>query len=264
MSDTSQDDWATDVAPPPKKKGLPSWLLFCGGGCLIFFVLAVIGIFLLVDSFKDMANPEAQWSALEESIPMDARPNEMRMAMGFSIMGTETWTMAHDSGYMVMIIKNDGASQEEREEVFGGNAASAGIPGLSEINEPSAGTVMVQGRDLPVARFKSQSMGQGAQQGCFVDITPEGEAGMVLFYIFTDGRSKGDTAVTDEFVTEILKPFLIGPDRQIYAPSGPHPQLGKTSMDLENAFQAQIKNAESSTAPVEIPESVEEPIEEDE
>ncbi len=254
MSDTSQDNWATDVAPPPAKQGLPSWLLFCGGGCLIAVLLGVVGIFLIYDNLKDTLNPEAQWTTLEAALELDARPNEMAVIGGIGMFGTQGWMMAHDSGYVVMIIKNADGSEEELNELFGGNVKSSGIPGLTEIEDHEQGEITVQGRVLRSSRFKSKTPGQ-AQQARFVEITPEGESGFVLLYVVSNGQTNGDLPIGDAAVNDLLRAFVIGPDRTVYVPDGPHPQAGQTSLE-EGDFKSKFK---ASATTVETIEEVEAP-----
>jgi len=235
MSDTSQDDWAEEMAPPPKKKGLPGWLLFCGGGCLIFMVLAVIGGFLLFGVVKDAVNPEIQWASLEQEIEIDARPNEMRIMGGGGLAGTRTWMLSRDGGFMVTIIRNSNADASEREALFGGGKGADVNLGVTESKTIGSGEIMVQGRMLDFVNMTTTSGGH-SQAMRMVDITPEGDAGMTVIQVVATRMSKAGDTIGDDVIREILKPFVIGPDREIYVPDGPHPQEGQKSFDAEKTF----------------------------
>ena len=42
MSDTSWEGEASEA--PPRKKGMPKWLWFCGGGCLFMLLIGCFAI----------------------------------------------------------------------------------------------------------------------------------------------------------------------------------------------------------------------------
>ena len=39
------EEWADEPEVPKKKGGLPGWLWFCGGGCLIAVILGLWSVF---------------------------------------------------------------------------------------------------------------------------------------------------------------------------------------------------------------------------
>jgi hypothetical protein len=237
MPETLQDDWTEDSTPPPAKKGLPSWLLFCGGGCLITMILGVVGVYFIYDTFKDVANPEVQWAELEKAIPMDARPNDLKMGFGGGLAGTDGWFLSDGNGQILFILAESDASAEDRNAAFSDEMEGSGLPGVSEISDVNTGEIMVQGRVLPISRFTANSGGQTVPS-CMVDITPEGALGYVMANIQRPGQKGKNSVISDDDIRDLLKAFIIGgPDREIYVPDGPHPQAGKTSMDLESFGQ---------------------------
>ena len=65
----------------PKKKGLPTWLWFCGSGCLVMVILFVVGIGWVVKEAKKLADPELQWPKLAEVLPFEERPDNIELQM---------------------------------------------------------------------------------------------------------------------------------------------------------------------------------------
>lgn len=214
----TEQEWADEPTVPEKKKGLPGWLWFCGGGCLIAVVLAVVLGFFLVREFNKATDPELQWSRLEETIAMDVRPPEMDLLFGWDA-GLDVWMFQDQRGYMTLIYYFDESQAEARDEIFQEGFEGGGIQGLNKIEDPQFGEVEVQGRVLPVQRFYqeggSSSPTPGAPEtgqgpAAFVDITPEGNPGFMMLFMI---RVNSDEPVPDEFIQEMLAPFHVGPNR---------------------------------------------------
>jgi hypothetical protein len=225
MSD-EQEDWADEPAVPPKKRGLPGWLMFCGGGCLIAVILGAIAGYLLVREVKEAMDPEAQWERLGESIAYDARPPELNMMFGWNV-GVDVWVVEDKRGYIAIIYDFGESEADSRDEIFSENFKGGGVPGLSNIDDPEVGEVMVQGRALPIVRFQNQGginfggqeevAGQGA--ACFLDLTSEGDPGFKMLFLMR--ATGGKEPIPDSAVQDILEPFLIGPAHETYVvPTG--------------------------------------------
>jgi len=222
---SEQEEWAEEPVVPPKKGGLPGWLLFCGGGCLIAVILGTIGAFFMVKEVQKMIDPEVQWESLEESFELDERPPELTMMFG-SHIGIDLWMIQDNRGYIAAIYDFGEAEAQDRDELFSEDFQGGGVPGLSKIEDPEVGEVAVQGRTLPIVRFINQGgfnpggqeevAGQGG--ACFVDLTAEGVPGFqMLFLMRMDGKKD---PISDEAVQQFLEPFVIGPKRQLYSAPG--------------------------------------------
>ncbi len=243
----SEEEWTEETVVPPKKKGFPSWLMFCGGGCLIAVILGVIATFLIVDQVKEAMNPDAQWARLEEAIELDARPPELQLMFGWSI-GMDIWMLRDSRGYIVAIYDFGESEAAGRDELFSDEFEGGGLPGLNEIEDAQLDMITVQGREIPVQRFHNtggfnpggndQVSGSGA--ACFVDITPEGDMGFMMLFMMRDPSQNSDMAeepIEAEAIQEVLKPFVIGPDHDTYFAPGPHPQSGQSKVDFEEVFE---------------------------
>ena len=145
----SEQDWADEPAVPPKKKGLPGWVLFCGAGCLILMVLGAIGAYFAVKEVQQMVDPEAQWARLDESLPMDERPPELNMMFGMGI-GIDMWMISDNRGYIAAVYDFGESEAEGRDEIFSEDFTGGGVPGMNQIEDPELGEVVVQGRTLPI------------------------------------------------------------------------------------------------------------------
>jgi len=227
MADHEQpadDDWAETTAPPPKKKGIPGWLMFCGGGCLIAMILGAIGTFFLVGEVKKAMDPEAQWARLEEAFEIEGRPTELTPMFGVSL-GMDFWMFQDSRGYVAVIYDFGESQAEGRDELFSEDFTGGGVPGLSKIEDPTVAEVLVQGRALPVVHFQNQGgfnaggsevNGQGG--ACFVDITPEDSLGFQMVFLMRDpgqGNASNDP-IPDQAIQDFLEPFVIGPERETY------------------------------------------------
>ncbi|MFT7486068.1 MAG: hypothetical protein ACI9F9_001921 [Candidatus Paceibacteria bacterium] len=230
---------------PPKKKGIPSWLLFCGSGCLIAIVLTVIGGFLLFEQGKKMINPDLQWDKMEQVVEMDARPHELRIMFGWNL-GMDVWMMRDKRGYIVAVYDFGESDADSRDEIFGENFSGGGLPGVNKIEDTALGDVVVQGRTLLIQRFMNSGgvdFGNGGASGggagCFVDITPEDDLGFTMLFMMKDPSKNEEDVnepISDEAIQALLTPFVIGPDRTPYVSPGPHPQDGVDQLDFDKDF----------------------------
>lgn len=224
----SEEEWADAPTMPPKKKGFPGWLMFCGGGCLIALILGGIGGYFVFGEIKKAMDPEEQWARLEESFELDARPPELQPMFGFSL-GLDFWMFMDERGYIAVIYDFGEAEAEGRDELFSEDFEGGGISGLNKIENPEVSQVSVQGRAIDVVRFENKggfSMGGSEQmsgQGpaCFVDITPDDDPGFKMLFLMRD-PSKGakKEPISDQAIQDFLAPFLIGPDRSVYVSEG--------------------------------------------
>ena len=243
----SDEEWTEEAIVPPKKKGLPSWLLFCGGGCLIAVILTVVAGFLIFDQVKQAVDPSQQWARMEESVAMDARPPELEVMFGWSI-GIDFWMLRDSRGYIVAIYDFGEAEAKDRDNLFSDDFSGGGLPGISEIEDTELAVVTVQGRELPIQRFQNtggfnpggQGSGGGNGAACFVDITPEGDPGFLMLFMMrepTGDKEQQDEAITDEAIQQLLEPFVVGPEREMYVAPGPHPRAGQSEVDFDEVFK---------------------------
>lgn len=209
----AEEEWVEAPAPPPEKRGVPGWLWFCGGGCLIAVVLAIVGGFFLWDVVKDAIDPDKQWPKFEEFVQFDERPTEWNIiGIPNPFPGVEAFTLADsEENSMTLLVFPDG-QREEADNLFSGELEGSGVSGVSKIENVEEGEVVVQGRTLPIVTF-TQSHFMDAMdglQGAFVDLTPEGGTRPLLLQIMRQDR---ENRVSEELLTEWLAPFHIGPDR---------------------------------------------------
>src|SRR5688572_30506234 len=84
------EDWGDIENVPKQKRGLPKWLLFCGGGCLVALVLGGIAgyfVFKLIEEGKDQ---DVQYPKLEQHIGLDHRLSDYEL-FGIEIAGSESY-----------------------------------------------------------------------------------------------------------------------------------------------------------------------------
>ncbi len=240
------DEWADGPEIPKKKRGLPGWLWFCGGGCLIAVVLAVVGGFLMVGRFKQAMDQDAQWEKLAQTVEMDARPS------GWMIVGMDFVPMIPFDGFVftdntgrtfnLMILPPKEAG--EMEEVFSGDFQGGSFLGLQSMEDVTQGTIQIQGKEFQIVRFTQEVVVQGKQNGALIDITPEDSTDFWLLQAVVPG-SQG--AVTDEYITNFLAPFHIGPAHVPYVGASEESPALDTTLILEE----EVPEPPSSEQPIE-------------
>lgn len=214
--------WSEEEAGPPKKRGIPTWLWFCGGGCLLAVLFAIVAIGLVYRVVSKGRDPEAQKAAVAKILPYDEWPAEMKPVFGMQMLG-EQYTFEDTRGFQEQLQLHKGRDGTEgRRNMF--EADPPKFPqnlGVMKFEDMKPGTVEIQGRDLHVIRmrvelaaFITQFMSKEAKgklpSMAFVDLTPENLDGMLLLQVT---RLRGDDPITDDEIRGILKPFHVGPNR---------------------------------------------------
>jgi hypothetical protein len=236
MTETTWEGEASEA--PPKKKGMPKWLWFCGGGCLIMVVIAAIGAFFVVRSVQEMVDPETQWAQLSEVLPYEERPDYeiigipfMKFIPGFD--GMWTLMVQHDTSGSIMAFSGGEVSAEDLFDPEQNEIDFGELTGNMGQHDFEVGTITVQGRELTIARFRSHSLegddppaGEEEEEekegGGFLDqitkkavarvnLTPEDEVERVV--VLEYAKQGTLERVSDDEIIDFLEPFLIGPER---------------------------------------------------
>lgn len=219
-------DFDDQPVAPPRKRTFPLWLLFCGGGCLLAILGAVVAAGLVFNQFKGFSDPEVQWPRLEEHIAVDERPEELSLLFGGGMMGIEMFTFEDSRGYAVIFqFFGFGEADEARDQLFDPEFTGS-VAGLGGRKDLQAGTIDIQGRELDVIRFYQFDSGDEGEAGegdadpparfgvsALVDLTRPGEPGLLVVQIVRAGQVSVGGPVPDEYIRELLAPFSVGPDR---------------------------------------------------
>lgn len=218
----AETTWTEEGQGIPKKKGIPTWLWFCGGGCLLAVLVAVVVVGLGMRAFKTATDPEVQKKKVALILPYDEWPKEMRPMFGFQVVG-EQYTFQDSRGFQEQIQLHRGRDGVDgRKQLFQSNPPK--FPKdlvVMKFEDLAPGTVDVQGRSLAVIRMRMEFSGvlgqvmpaeAKNQMGpmAFVDLTPEGLEGMMLMQVT---RTKGADPISDDEIRTILEPFHVGPKR---------------------------------------------------
>lgn len=212
MNDTT---WG-DETLPPKPKRIPTWLYFCGGGCVLAVILAVVVAVFAFDYFKGWGSPEKQLPALAEALPFDEPlppETEFQMAIRFPF----DWFVFTDSrGFMLQFIVVPESKAAELRETILNPEFSGGFMGKGNREDIEEALVRVQGREVRGLRYLqrgggSQGEGQGGEgPGLVLEIGPESGGNLIILQML---RMSGEGKITDEEVRDVLKPFHVGPER---------------------------------------------------
>jgi hypothetical protein len=219
----SEQGWDDGIDAPPQKRGVPGWLWFCGGGCLL---VIVIGIGLLVwgkKLYDEGRDSEQQWPRLAQVLPFDERPPDLSLQMYLPIP-VPFYTLKHEDGYVLLVFDLDPSEAKDFGQVFTPDFEGGGsVFGFGGVKNPELSQVDVQGRELTVQRFYQEGRDQGEDadaestgQSAFVDVTPPDHVGMVAVQIIR--VEPGEGPLTDDEIRDVLSGFHIGPD---YVPPPP-------------------------------------------
>ena len=214
--------WTEEGPTAPRRKGVPTWLWFCGGGCLLAVLLAVVVAGIGYRLFKTATDPEVQKQKVAKILAYDAWPEEMTPRFGMQVVG-EQYTFEDRRGFQEQIQLHKGQQGlDGRKKMFESNPPE--FPkdlGVMEFEKLDPGTVEIQGRELDLLRMRLRFTGLMAKfmpkevqdqigSMVIVDLTPDDLEGMLLMQIT---RIRGDGPITDEEIRAILKPFHVGPRR---------------------------------------------------
>ena len=222
----AETTWTEDSPGEAPKKRVPTWVWFCGAGCLAMIVLGIILAVFFVGFVKNATDPEKQWTAIEKILPYDERPAEMTPIISINV-GAEQFTIHDSRGYDIQIQHYPASRAEElRSQLFGEKPElPKHMLGL-KFESMTPGTVDVQGRELHVLRLRGSlpefvrkmMPKEGNEQLAnmlFADVTPEGRDDLVIWQMSrSPDRRKSDHEsgpITDEEIRSELKPFRIGP-----------------------------------------------------
>lgn len=214
----SESNWGEEGAAPAKKRSVPTWLWFCGGGCLAAVVVGVILAAVLFSKAKEWGQAEMQLPELAKALPFDEPlPAEMQFKFVMPVPGLQMYVFEDQRGYATVVyVSSPGNADELRRTVLNEkyDGAMFNMGGRKDL---AASQVDVQGRELKVLRFYQLHGAGGAgdersQQGqsAIVDLTPEGATGLVVLQVIRGG---GDAPISDEELRTLLKPFHVGPNR---------------------------------------------------
>jgi hypothetical protein len=243
MTETNWEGEASEA--PLKKKGMPKWLWFCGSGCLVMIVIVGVLSVFAVREVQKMVDPDTQWAELAEVLPYDEpRPDYtiigmpmMKLIPGFD--GMWTLMVSNQTSGSIMVFSGgeveaaDLFDPEQNEIDFGEITGNMG-----QFNFELE-TILVQGRELQVARFRSHELNEEGEEpadaaasedeeeesGGFLDemakaikksvarvnLTPEDELDRVI--VLEYAKQGTLERVSDEELLDFLESFHIGPDR---------------------------------------------------
>lgn len=223
----SDSQWA-DQETVQKKKAIPTWAWFCGGGCLLLVLVLVIGGVFTARAFKGMMDPEEQWPKLEKILPFEERPQNLDMVFGMNILGqTQQYTLLDSRGFTAVIQSVSGPQGANmRKQMFDAEEPKlVGNMGMLDFENAQKTTIDVQGRDLRVVRLE-MALGEmmqlipgveedmeesGGGHMAYVDLTEEGDSGMMWLQYTRRGGDGGP--ITDDDIRAFFEPFQVGPNR---------------------------------------------------
>lgn len=224
----SEAQWSPDPSEAPKKKSLPKWVWFCGGGCLLALIVGIVALVVVGNFIKKATDPEVTEPALQKVLPHDELPPEMQISI-YNSIGIEQFTLMDSRGFQLQIQVHGGEDgARAREQMFQKDVPE--FPkdlGVMKFEDLKKATVDIQGREIPVIRMKMEFTGilgsvmpeeAKSQMGSMMwaDLSPDAQAGgadehsLILLQVM---RMKGAGEITDDELRDLLKPFHIGTKR---------------------------------------------------
>jgi hypothetical protein len=212
------DDW--DSGGSGAKKGVPKWIWFCGGGCLLMILFLVVVAIFAVGWVRDGADKEKQWPNVEHVLHYDERHPGYELVWGQRIpfVGVEIYTFTQNEAAIpegaarltAVLMKFPAGAADEAAQMLDAEQQEQG--------EVSEVVVNVQGRDLEGLRLTNQGGGSPFPGG------PKQESGATLMVALHESgatepvvlmliRANSTTEVSDDDLVQFLDPFHVGPDR---------------------------------------------------
>jgi len=206
MTNDEVEEWG-DVAEASSKKGMPTWLFFCGGGCLIAVILTAVGGFFAVQFVKDMVDPAVFWPKVDSLVTVDSpMPERFQPVMSISVAGTQQFQFLDKDTLLLVQVFSPPSSEEAG---FESNLfqEDPSFPGMM-LEHQDNGVMTIQGRELPFVEAKSDLIAT-KQRVLFLNATTDGGELVIMSFIHDDGSR----AIPREDVSDLLQVFHIGPDR---------------------------------------------------
>ncbi len=197
----TEADWGEEGAKP-RKRGVPAWVWWgCGGGCLLMTLvagaLAVAGIFVA----RNATDEEKQWPRLGEVMAFDQRPANIRLQFGISF-GVNQFVMTDEANRIHATL----TEYPDRESASSQMDPDPGGPlALIAPVDPEKGELEVQGRAVPVLRFrrlKAEPETEELGHGIRLDLTGDTGKPRIL-----EMRRLGEDPLDAEDVAAFLAPF---------------------------------------------------------
>ncbi|MAE27860.1 MAG: hypothetical protein QF724_10195 [Planctomycetota bacterium] len=217
----SKDDFGDleALASKPTKRRLPTWLWFCGGGCLLAILLVILGGIFVFNKIEEATDDETQWALLSEVLSYDERPDNLELMMGMHILNYDQFQFVDlDNGWQFVVVTiegDDGA--KARQELFYDEEVHFpdSVGGQVNFEGLDRSDLVTQGRSLAVVRVDMKIAGilkklmpeEGLKAAsgsmAFIDVTvPDGQ--FVYLQVQTSGTSERPT---DEQLVALISPF---------------------------------------------------------
>lgn len=206
----SAGDWGEGGAAAPKKRRIPSWVWWgCGGGCLLVTLAVAAFAIFAVRLYREGTDPEKQWPRLQEVLSFEQRPANLELEFGVSIGAEQFHLVDRANGLRATLIEYPSTASGDYQQLMDPDFE---LPmGLGKLVEPQAGTLTIQGREVPCLRFariEPASAGEGFGPGIRLDLTGERVHPRTL-----ELRRRGEKPIEDAEVELFLAPFQVWAER---------------------------------------------------
>lgn len=211
-------NWGSSEAPV-KKSGLPKWMLWCGGGCLLALVLGGIAAFALFKFGKafveEARDSEKQWPKLQQLLPFDERPAGYELGWGSSFL-METYVLKDQKGLVGVVMRFNESDSESVDAQLMNPEFSGSFMGMGGRKDLKKGAIEMQGASFDVLRFHQTDAGGGPAGGdgsqapafsAYVRLTEAGDTRPVVVQLIAIGATE---PIPDEQIREYFAPFHVG------------------------------------------------------
>ena len=218
----SESPWSEEGVPAPKKKSIPTWAWWIGGGCLFLLViLGVGGIFvarLIGKAAKEWQDPELQWANVKKVLPYDTRPDGVDFKGSWHLLA-DFWVFSDRRGYMVMLMQLPEANAEQSRQQMLDEHATHSFFGKFGRHDQKRLKFKVQGRELEALRYIQEGgerapgtePGTGPGATLTVDLSTDNSERPLMLQMTR--ASGGDEPFDEKAAIDFLAPFHVGPDR---------------------------------------------------
>ncbi|NUP96059.1 MAG: hypothetical protein HUU28_07835 [Planctomycetaceae bacterium] len=150
-----QLDWGSEAKEQPKpKRRIPVWAWFCGGGCVLALITAIVAAIAFGSFVSNMTDPDEQWKQLESVVAVQERPQGDIFGMKIPLQDMRVISIQQGTTKVDFMIAGGKAGDELRTQFLDPDA-KGGFSPLGNVGRHGVEELVlsVQGRELRGVRY---------------------------------------------------------------------------------------------------------------
>jgi hypothetical protein len=148
-------EWGSESKEAPKaKKRIPGWLWFCGGGCALAVLVAIVAAIVFAKMASNMMNQEKQKAELAQALPYDDLPADWKI-LGTGVFAKfapgveDAWQIQPHNAHgmptwQAQILAFEPGEKKTAQSIASGEVESGSVGGIG-VFDADHGTLNVRG-----------------------------------------------------------------------------------------------------------------------